>query len=345
MAYVVKHATIYDVARAAAVSHQTVTRYLRGFEGIRPDTKERVRRALSELNYHPNGAARLLRAQSINRIGILAHKMEFSGPGQLITGAVRAAQAHGYFVDIASVDGDESRSMENALQVLLENRVSGIFATSQVKAIHETLERYKFDVPVSLASNRTGSAFDDPVSAMPGVLAATHLVELGHHRLGYISGPLDWLGTEHSREGFFAESQRLGAEVLWTEEGDWSAQSGWAIAQRAPLRKLGITAVAVSNDSMAIGFISGLHNRHVMVPQDISVTGVDDAPDSQFVLPSLSTVKLNFSGAGAFMMESLISRIEGTNPPEPPDLNMRLIPRDSTKTLTTDSIKRVIGLR
>ena len=79
-----KPATIYDVAREAGVSHQTVTRFLNGFEGIRPTTRARVQAAIEELNYRPNGAARWLRSRQSNRIGILAHRMDLSGPGRII---------------------------------------------------------------------------------------------------------------------------------------------------------------------------------------------------------------------------------------------------------------------
>lgn len=339
MVHVVKPATIYDVAKAAGVSHQTVTRYLRGFEGIRPATKERVRRALIDLEYRPNGAARQLRSQRSNRIGILAHRMEISGPGQFITGAARAAQSRGYLVDIASVDGDDDQSVEQALGMLLEHRVSGVFATSQTQIIHDALEKYPFDVPISLASNRTGSSLNDPVAAMPGVLAAAHLVELGHDRLGFVAGPAGWLGSLHSYNGFLAEAQRLGASVLWTAEGDWTAQSGWKIAHEAPISALGISAVGVANDSMAIGFISGMHSRGVKVPDDLSVTGVDNAPDSQFFLPALSTVSVDFSGSGAYLMMSLIATIEDGEQPQQSHLDMRLIPRASTRAHKSANIE------
>src|SRR5437588_151572 len=86
-------ATIYDVARRAGVSHQTVSRYLSGFEGIRPETRARVESALTDLDYRPNAAARYLRAQRINRIGVLADRRVgyVSGPLPWIAARERMA--------------------------------------------------------------------------------------------------------------------------------------------------------------------------------------------------------------------------------------------------------------
>jgi DNA-binding LacI/PurR family transcriptional regulator len=136
----VKKATIYDVAREAGVSHQTVTRYLSGFSGIRPETRERVRVALDGLNYRANSAARFLRSQQTNRIGILAHRLELAGPARAVAGATRAARDHGYVSDIVPIDGEDVDDFKTALQLLLDHQIAGLFATIQTEPLRAALE-------------------------------------------------------------------------------------------------------------------------------------------------------------------------------------------------------------
>ena len=103
-----KAATIYDVAQAAGVSHQTVSRFLKGFEGIRPETREKVVRALDELEYRPNLTARSLKSGRSHRIGALTHEISKVGPSRVAEGATAAAREAGYVLDLVSLDVRES---------------------------------------------------------------------------------------------------------------------------------------------------------------------------------------------------------------------------------------------
>jgi DNA-binding LacI/PurR family transcriptional regulator len=135
MNVLVKAATIYDVARAAGVSHQTVSRFLAGFEGIRPETRSRVESALVELQYRPNSAARQLRSQRSNRIAALADRVDLTGPARIVAGATAAARDHGYLLDVVLTNGIELEALESALALVQEQRVVGIVATAQTDAL------------------------------------------------------------------------------------------------------------------------------------------------------------------------------------------------------------------
>ncbi|GIT81320.1 LacI family transcriptional regulator [Leifsonia sp. LS1] len=327
-----KRATIYDVAKAAGVSHQTVTRYLNGFEGIRPATRERVRKALAELDYRPNSAARFLRSQQTNRIGLLAHRMDLSGPGRLIAGATSAARERGYVLDIASMDGGDAASVDEALDLVLEHQIAGVFGTAQTHVVREAIEARALSVPIALDGQESGPGSVNV--GLPGHLAAAHLAELGHRRVGFLSGPAVWIASAARRDGFLAEAAAAGLDVRWMGEGDWSAESGWAAAQECPVGEQGITAIAVSNDSMAVGLIAGLHERGIDVPGDVSVVGMDDSPESRFLVPALTTVRLDFEGEGAHRMARLIARIEDRTGSDVPEYDApRLIVRQSTRAI------------
>ena len=323
-----KRATIYDVARQAGVSHQTVTRFLNGFEGIRPATRERVQVAIEELDYRPNGAARWLRSRQSNRIGILAHRMELSGPGRIIAGATKAARSRGFVLDIASMDGENAASVDEALDVIMEHQIAGVFATAQTVVVHDAVADRRLDVPVAMDSSETLGVSGVNPRSFPGRLAAAHLAELGHRRVAFVAGPHVWTASGERRSSFVEAAAELGLELVWEYEGDWSAESGYRAALDLPDD---VTAVAMSNDSMAIGLIFGLAERGIRVPEDVSVIGMDDSPESRFHLPPLTTIRLDFEGEGAYLMNVLIAKIEGEDIGDVPRYRLpELVVRGST---------------
>lgn len=323
-----RRATIYDVARQAGVSHQTVTRFLNGFEGIRPETREKVQAALAELNYRPNGAARWLRSRQSNRIGVLAHRMELSGPGRIIVGANAAARSRGFVLDIASMDGEDAASVDAALDLVMEHQIAGVFATAQTDVVRAAVANRAIDIPIAIDSGEGLASAGDNPRAHPGLLAAAHLAELGHRRVAFVNGPSMWIASGERRTGFLNEVAARGLELVWETEGDWSAESGYRASRALPED---VTAVALANDSMAIGFIFGLAERGIRVPEDVSVIGMDDSPESRFHLPSLSTIRLDFEGEGAYLMNVLIANIEGESVAEVPGYELpELVARGST---------------
>lgn len=328
-----KRATIYDVARLAGVSHQTVTRFLNGFEGIRPTTRAKVQAAIDELNYRPNGAARWLRSRQSNRIGILAHRMELSGPGRIIAGATTAARSRGYVLDIASMDGEDAESVDAALNVVMEHQIAGVFATAQTDVVRIAVENRGMDVPISIDSGEGLASYGGNPRAHPGQLAAAHLADLGHRQVAFVNGPAVWIASGERRTGFLEVARQRGIDVVWESEGDWSAESGYRAALALPEE---VTAVALANDSMAIGLIFGLAERGIRVPDDVSVIGMDDAPEARFHLPSLSTIRLDFEGEGAYLMNVLIAKIEGEDVADVPGYRLpELVQRASTAAVRT----------
>lgn len=330
-----KAPTIYDVARQAGVSHQTVSRYLRGFEGIRPETRVRVEAALAELDYRPNSAARLLRTQRSNRIGVLADRVDETGPARIMAGATRAARQRGYLLDVVVTDGLDPESIASAVAVVTEHQVAGILATAQTDLVVEHLKRAAISVPLVIDARLPVFPGGRPWNEFAGRLAADHLLDLGHRRVGYVVGPPAWLAATGRFDGFRRRVEERGGELVWTREGDWSAASGYAAWQTLGPEERGVTAVAVCNDSMAIGLISAAHHDGVSVPEDLSVVGNDDIHEARYVLPALSTVAVDFEGEGRLLIETLIAGVERDEHPPAPAEPPHLIPRDSTRRLDT----------
>ena len=121
-----KSPTIYDVARVAGVSHQTVSRHLRGLDGIRPATRDRVTRALETLDYRPNLTARNLATSRSHRVGALTHEIGQVGHSKILQGASAGAREAGYLLDIVSLDVEDPAAVQQALNLITQQDIAGL---------------------------------------------------------------------------------------------------------------------------------------------------------------------------------------------------------------------------
>jgi DNA-binding LacI/PurR family transcriptional regulator len=328
-----KAATIYDVARLAGVSHQTVSRFLSGFEGIRPETRARVESALTELDYRPNAAARLLRTQRTNRIGVIADRVDQTGPARIIAGAMERARERGYLLDVVLTQGLDLEAIETALALVNDHQVAGILATAQTDAIVEYLQQHIAGSPFVVDARFTAFPSGPSMNEYSGGLAADHLLDLGHRRVGYVSGPTAWLAASGRQAGFSRRVLERGGEVVWTREGDWSADSGAAAWRGLSAEERTVTAVSSGNDSMAIGLISAAAQDGVVVPRDLSVVGNDDIHEARYLQPSLSTVAVDFEAEGRMLIDQLLVQVDPDTPPVAEARRPHLIARDSTRRI------------
>lgn len=326
-----RQATIYDVAAAAGVSHQTVSRFLRGFEGIRPQTKQRVVDALEKLNYRPNLSARSLTTGESHRIGALTHEIAHFGPSKVLQGASAAAREAGYLLDIVTLDVSDRASIEEALALVMQHDLAGVLALASTDEMREAFERTEFRVPSYI-----GTEEDDALSGRPSQLTTVgfpalieHLASLGHRRFLHIAGPATFPAARNRARAFEAVIAEQGLQSEGIVFGDWSARSGYeAISQvTADLRA---TAVVAANDQMALGAILALSEGGFRVPDDISVTGVDDIPEAAFFMPPLTTIRVDFAAQGRAAVHELLGQINRTTHLQGDVLASELITRRST---------------
>lgn len=313
-----KPATIYDVAQAAGVSHQTVSRFLKGFEGIRPETREKVVRALDELGYRPNLTARSLKSGRSHRIGALTHELSNVGPSRVAEGASAAAREHGYVLDLVSLDAADPRAIEESLELITQHSLAGVLALSSTDEMTRAFETTAFRVPVFIEAE-LDDAHGNPRSALTrvGVPALIeHLAGLGHRRFLHIAGPSIWSAARNRILAYHAELDARGLQSSGVLPGDWSARSGYrAIADMTELPD--VTAVVAANDQTALGAMLALKERGVRIPEDISVVGIDDIPEAEYFDPPLTTVRIDFEAQGRASVLKLIAQIEGHAPPAP----------------------------
>lgn len=307
-----KAATIYDVAQAAGVSHQTVSRFLKGFEGIRPETREKVVRALDELGYRPNLTARSLKSGRSHRIGALTDDISNVGPRRVAEGASAAAREAGYVLDLVSLDVRNPRAIEESLELITQHDLAGVLALSSTDAMTHAFETTEFRAPVYIDVEA-----DDAVSGHPSDLTSvglpaliTHLAGLGHRSLVHIAGPAAWSAARNRVLAYDAAVEDQGLRSVGVLQGDWSARSGYqAVAELDRLPEA--TAFVAANDQMALGAMLALKERGCRIPEDVSVVGIDDIPESAFFDPPLTTLRIDFEAQGRASVLKLIARIEG----------------------------------
>ncbi|MGH8956625.1 MAG: LacI family DNA-binding transcriptional regulator [Microbacterium sp.] len=325
-----KPATIYDVARRAGVSHQTVTRFLRGSSAVREETGKRVEQALRELDYRPNSAARMLRSQQTNRIGVLADRIDANGPVRILNSLSSTAHEHGYVLDFAVTDGTSPGSVSSSLAMLVDHQVAGILATANTDVVLDEISTQDLRVPLVLGTAvaaETGRRSGE----FAGALAADHLLELGHRRVGFVAGPEIWLASQDRSRGFRERILAGGGEVVWQRYGDWTPGSGFDAWRSLDTSERDVTGICAANDSMAFGVIAAATDAGVVVPDDLSVIGIDDVAEARYLRPSLTTVTLDFEGEGRSLMEALIARIEGGEEAQASAWSVpALVRRDST---------------
>ncbi|GAA0320784.1 LacI family DNA-binding transcriptional regulator [Kineococcus aurantiacus] len=326
-----KAATIYDVAKAAGVSHQTVSRYLSGYAGIRPQTRERVEQALAFLDYRPNRSARTLRTGRSQRLVALTHQIDQFGPRKIVQGASVAARDLGYVLDILSLDLASTTAVESALESVQASECDGVLVLTATDEMSHALRHAHFDVPAVTADEADDGLAQKPTQLSTAGFPAlvSHLDALGHRRIAHISGPAGWSASRNRVRGLQAALRAADLPEALILEGDWSAASAHRLTTRL-LDTEAVTAIVAANDQMALGAILAVTQRGLRVPHDISVTGVDDIPEAAYICPPLTTLRIDFGRQGHDAVRRLMAVMRGAKEPILTSQHSQLIVREST---------------
>jgi len=318
-------ASVFDVARLAGVSHQTVSRVLNDHPSLREATRQKVLAAMRELNYRPNAAARALSSSRSRMIGILSTSSGEYGPASSVAAVETAARARGYSVTIANADGLDPSSIDEAVNHLANLSAEGLVVVAPQTRVLAALSKLSIGIPfVTLQAADTDSAGARPLDQVVGArLATAHLVALGHRRIGHIAGPAEWLDASHRLTGFRDELTLNGLDTGLVATGDWSAASGYRCARE--LLALGVTAIFSGNDQMALGALSAATAMGLDVPGELSIVGFDDVPEAAFYHPPLTTVRQDLAEAGRRAVALLLGESDAA-----PSVRPELIVRAST---------------
>ncbi len=320
-----------EVAQVAGVSHQTVSRVINGFEGVRPETKLRVEEAIQELGYRPNAVARALATHTTKVVGVIAVGSFLYGPSRTLAAVSEAAQARGYAILISTIREADETAFGNAIGEFLETNTAAIIVIAARKSLSQYADQLDLDVAIIMVGRRVDSSPNLPsMSVDQGEGARTairHLTQLGHERIAILSGPSNWTDAVWRREEAIVECAEAGITPM-IFEGDWTAHSGYAAGIRISTLPSAQrpTAIFSANDQMALGLFNAFFATGISVPRDISVIGFDDVPEAEYYSPSLTTIFQDFASLGHRVLDAAIALINDEEPnttPVPAELRVR----------------------
>ncbi len=306
--------TLHELAKAADCSVSTVSRALTNSKHpVNSVTRERILALANELGYRPNLAARSLKTERTNTIGLVVYNIFGPFTGDLIRGIQEYLKQHGYFSVIISTDWDPELEGE-AVHQLLSRYIDGvIFVEPWKDETNDTLDLankpYVYVYRLFEGDSTNSVILDDLYGAR---LAVEHLIKLGHRRIAYINGPRGWVTSKERLEGYRAVllENNIAFESALVEEGTWEVQSGYRAAQKFLALPARPTAIFAGNDLMALGAIYAIQEAGLNVPKDIAIVGYDDREISSLSNPTITTVGTPSLEMGQTAAQLIVDRIE-----------------------------------
>ena len=288
-------ATIYDVAKVAGVSVATVSHVINGTRRVAPDTAARVRRAIEELGYQPNGIAQSLRKRVTYAIGVLVSDITNPFFAHLVRGVEDAAHAAGYSIIVCNSD-ENSEKEDFYIRSLWRRRIDGMLIAPTRDGTSPALkELVQKGIPFVFVDRKAKGIGAPAVLSDNGggaYLATKHLIERGHRRIGIVLGIPGATTTEERLAGYRQALEEAGIPfseelVVW---GGYRVEGGRQAARALLSLPKCPTAVFCTNNLMTIGVLQELFSRDTQIPQQVAVVGFDDLEWAELVNPPLTAV-------------------------------------------------------
>lgn len=327
--------TLKDVAERAGVSRATVSRVLNNNPNVAGDLRDRVLEAVHLLGYQPNRAARRLRANVSDVFGLIISDIENPFFTSVVRGVEDAAYAHRLSVVLCNTDEDPAKQ-RMYLRVMQAERVAGlIIAPTSVHDSKEFAEVRQLGIPVILLDRRIDDFEADAVTIdnISGAYAAVkHLIDLGHTRIGLISGSHSLTTGRERYEGYCKALNTAGMRIdeKLIKVGNFKTDSGYSLMTDLITANHPPTAVFVANNLMTLGALRALREHQIRVSEDIALVGFDDMPWSGELCPPLTAVSQPTYELGQETVQLLVRRLADPNASvRTVTLQPRLIVRES----------------
>ncbi|WNM24447.1 LacI family DNA-binding transcriptional regulator [Demequina capsici] len=324
--------SIMDVARLAGVSGQTVSRVTNGADSVRPETRDRVLRAMDQLGYSPNHAARALRHGRFGSIGLLAHRFDRTGEAMMTDAVLRAAAVRDLSVTLVSVYAATADGWSPAARRMQHQTVDGLIIIRSEGASTLPLS-LPAGMPVAVADSRVRGIYPTVVADEIGAVRAAvdHLLDLGHRTVHHISGPEDSEPARVRRSGWELRLAERGVPIPPVAVGDWTAESGYR-AGTILAADPEVTAILCANDETALGVLHALRAAGRHVPNDVSVVGYDGIALSAHSDPPLTTIYQDFTTMGTELVRLVVDQIDSHAYSDAPNVIVpsHLVVREST---------------
>lgn len=291
-----ERANIKDVAERARVAVKTVSRVLNNHPYVSPKTRERVEQAMRDLDFRPSVAARILTGAKSNQIALIYDNHSPYYMFQVQSGCWEVCKEHKLRLLGQPVEVTDPAVGEQVRGLISETHVDGVILSSPVTDCDPVLRMLEaLNVPfvrISPGTNHalTSSVFMDDAQAADDM--TTHLINMGHRRIGFIRGHSNHMASAERQFGYRRALDRAGIrfEPELTCDGEFDFDSGVRAAHQLLALANPPSAIFASNDDMAAGVLSEAHQRGLDLPRQLSVAGFDDTTLSRTVWPALTTI-------------------------------------------------------
>lgn len=326
--------TIHDVAKLADVSIATVSNTINQNNKVTPQTAERVRNAIKELNYIPNTFAKNLKTHQSNIIGIIAEDIRAFSSGDIIDGICEVCEKSDYAINLCNLrvnakagpsfsyrDLEESKqfklSVQNAVNTLLTSRACGlIYIGIHPRDVGHILPA--LDIPVIYTYAYTKKEdycinYDDYQGAR---LATEYLIKAGHKKIAIICGSINSVPTHKRMLGYQTSLMEHGLSLYpeYVRTSNWHYEDGYSQCLELLRLKNPPSAIFSMSDLMAFGAINAALEQGYRVPKDISIHGFDNLEATNYIKPALTTVSLPLYSLGTTAAETIIKFLSGNLP-------------------------------
>jgi LacI family transcriptional regulator len=325
--------TITDIAAEAGVSVPTVSRVLNGRSDVAPHTRARIEQLLRDHGYQRRGSRLAPRARLVD---LVFNDLDSPWAVEIIRGVEEGAHAEGVGTVVTAIHRRASAAREWLDNLAARASDGAILVTTDLDpALHSELRGLQ--VPAVVVDPAGVPALDVPTVGATnwagGISATEHLLALGHRRIGVIAGtPTLWC-TRARLDGYRAALEAAGVayDPALVADGDFGYESGFRAGERLLGQPSPVTAIFATNDQMALGVYEAVRRRGLRVPEDVSVVGFDDLPESRWSSPPLTTVRQPLVEMGLLAARTVLRLVKGERIESPRvELTTHLVVRDST---------------
>ncbi|MFG1702638.1 LacI family DNA-binding transcriptional regulator [Nonomuraea sp. M3C6] len=324
--------SIRDVAAAAGVSHQTVSRVLNQSPRVRPETRATVLAAIERLGFRPSRAARALSLGRARGITVVTSNTVLYGYAATLQGIEEAARAEGMAVGVRVMESAEPAEVKQTVDYVSDASAGGVvviafdpMGVAVLEALPEHVPAVAAAEPTAPDLGRVAIALDERRAAAD---ATRHLLELGHRTVHHVAIPSE--GTSGGRQAGWRDAlTEAQAEITEVLGCGWDIGSAYAAGQRLAAES-DVTAILCGNDDIAQGVRRALYDAGKDVPGDVSIVGFDDIPGSAYWTPALTTVRMDFEGLGRACFRAAVAELTRQEQPRAHLVPPSLVVREST---------------
>lgn len=309
-----------DVARLAGVAISTASVVLNNKGHVSPATRAQVQSAAQALGYQPNAVARRLVSQRTNTVAVVVPTLANPFFATIVHELQRRLLSAGLDIIMYNTEDDAQLEAKHT-ESLLRNRVDGVVFIGQHTVTEHPNDQILRELPergvrLVLVERELDEAPAPQIYAdkEEGARnAVRHLISLGHRRIAMVGGFLNIGGSFLRRRGYETALQeaKIPVDADLVIDGSFTPLGGYQVTKELLTRQTDITAIFVANDLMGIGVLKALQESGKRVPEDVSVIGFDNIPESRFLNPSLSTVDVPTRRLGQTAADVLLSILEG----------------------------------